>query len=84
MNEMPAKAGAPDLNMLILPMFGWLYSIDRNAGWISTGDAAFEGGVRGAWLGGIKQFNQNYTWSMEYIKWRESTAKRSVTITIER
>jgi hypothetical protein len=34
------------------------------------GDQVFAGGVRGAWLDGPKQFNQNYMWSFDYVKWR--------------
>lgn len=61
---------APDLNLLIAPMYGWLWKMTHNPKWRERGDKIFEGGVRGAWLGGGKQFNQNYRWSFDYIKWR--------------
>jgi len=71
-NTLPVKAGAPDLNMLILPALGWLYSQDGDRQWIEWGDEAFDGGVKGAYLDGAKQFNQNYYWSFDYLKWRAS------------
>ena len=55
---------------------------DAGAGYTETGTWAtsFEGfrgrlryasgGVEGAWLDQGKQFNQNYRWSIDYLKWR--------------
>jgi hypothetical protein len=74
MDQLPPKPGAPDLNMLIIPAYAWLYSIDRDPAWITFADQAFEGGVAGAWLDGQKQFNQSYTWSVDYVKWRGASA----------
>lgn len=64
---------APDLNMLIAPVFAWLYHVTGDTSWIDKGDQIFEGGVRFAWLGNGKQFHQNYCWSNRYIEWREAT-----------
>jgi len=64
---------APDLNMLIAPVFAWLYHVTGDTTWIDKGDQIFEGGVLGAWLGNGKQFHQNYCWSNRYIEWREAT-----------
>lgn len=73
----------PDLNMLILPYFGWLWWQTGDEQWRSRGDEAFEGGVAeysggfyvsGAYLGGQtvtsvsgKQVCQNYVWVTEYL-----------------
>jgi chitodextrinase len=64
--------GAPDLNMLIAPAFGWLYAMTGDVSYRERGDLIFEGGVLGAWLGGGKQFSQNYRWSPDYVKWRST------------
>jgi hypothetical protein len=37
------------------------------------GDAIFASGVRRAWLGDGKHFNQNYRWSFDFIRWRQGT-----------
>jgi hypothetical protein len=80
--------GAPDLNMLIAPAFGWLYLMTGDPTYQERGDLIFEGGVLGAWLGGGKQFSQNYRWSPDYVKWRSSldaeppTAPTDLTATV--
>lgn len=62
--------GAPDLNLLIAPAYAWLYSITGDPLYRQRGDLVFEGGVDGAWLGGGKQFSQNYRWSFDFVRWR--------------
>lgn len=74
---------SPDLNLLILPVFGYLYYQTGDTTWITRGDQVFQGGVvgagssgnpSGAYLAGSgKQFNQNYFWSFDYLTWREAT-----------
>ena len=66
---------APDLNLLIAPVYGWLYQQTRQEKYRERGDQIFAGGVRQAGLGGAKQFNQNYRWSFSYVRWRSSTSK---------
>lgn len=61
---------APDLNLLIAPLYGWLYHKTGEARFIERGDQIFAGGVQGAYLQNAKQFNQNYRWSFEYVRWR--------------
>ncbi|MDP6617353.1 MAG: hypothetical protein QF790_09340 [Gammaproteobacteria bacterium] len=62
---------APDLNMLIAPAFAWVYKQTGNETARIQGDAIFAGGVRGACLScGGKQFNQNYFYSFDYVRWR--------------
>lgn len=60
----------PDLNLLIAPVFGWLYQQTGEARFLERGDAIFAGGVRFSFLGNGKQFNQNYRTSFQYIKFR--------------
>jgi chitodextrinase len=61
---------APDLNLLIAPAYAWLYQQTGDAKYQERGDQIFSGGVDGAWLGGGKQFSQNYRWSFKYVDWR--------------
>jgi hypothetical protein len=66
----PSKKGAPDLNLLIAPAFAWVYRQTGDVTYRDRGDQIFAGGVKGAWLDGSKQFNQNYAWSFDYVRWR--------------
>lgn len=65
---------APDLNLLISPMFEWLYKQTGQSRFRVRADTIFEGGVKGAWLVGGKQFNQNYMWSFDQVKWHGAVA----------
>jgi len=68
----PAGA-APDLNLLIAPVYSWLYLQTHDTMYRDRGDQVFAGGVRRAYLEGNvgKTFNQNYRWSFDYLKWRK-------------
>ncbi len=78
----PTKSGvgsespAGDLNMLIVPMYGWLYKETGESRFLERGDKIFAGGVELAYLGDGKQFNQNYRDSFSYIEWREEGIER--------
>jgi hypothetical protein len=61
---------APDLNLLIAPLYAWLWKETGTERFLTRGDAIFAGGVTQAWLPNGKQFNQNYTWSFDYVTWR--------------
>jgi hypothetical protein len=61
---------APDLNLIIVPLFGFLYHVTGDITYIQRGDEIFTGGVVGAYLSSAKQFNQNYFWSFDYLKYR--------------
>lgn len=61
---------APDLNLLIAPAFAWLYHQTGEVRFRDRGDQIFAGGVANAFLANGKQFNQNYRWSFDYVKWR--------------
>lgn len=65
-------APAPDLNLLIAPAYAWAYSFTGDPTYLTRGDAIFSGGTRRAYLGSAKQFNQNYRWSFEYLRWRNN------------
>lgn len=62
---------APDLNLLIAPAYAWLYLKTGEPRFRNRGDQIFAGGVKGAYLGNPKQFNQNYRWSFDFIRWRK-------------
>ncbi len=64
-------AAAPDLNLLIAPAYAWLYRQTADPVYRDRGDQIFAGGVTLAWLG-ARQFNQNYRWSFDYVKWRQA------------
>jgi len=68
--ELPGSESAADLNLLTVPVYGWIYAQTGDKSYIDKGDQIFTGGVDGAWLDQGKQFNQNYRWSMDYLKWR--------------
>lgn len=61
---------AVDLNLLIAPLYGWLYNRTGDLRFAQRGDAIFENGVGESFLSNPKQFNQNYRWSTDYIRWR--------------
>jgi hypothetical protein len=55
--------------MLIAPAYAWFYNLTGDVSYLQKGDQIFNGGVAGAWLGGGKQFSQNYRWSFQYVEW---------------
>jgi hypothetical protein len=59
-----------DLNLLIAPLYGWLFQQTGFQGYRDQGDQIFNSGVNGAWLDGGKQYAQNYRWSAKYLQWR--------------
>lgn len=69
---------APDLNLLIAPMYAWLGDKEF-AGKI------FNGGIEQAWLGNIgamKQFNQNVQFVEEFQQWMQPSPTPSPTPTV--
>lgn len=66
-----AKPGAPSLNLLIAPAYAWVYTQTGEARYRDRADQVFAGGVKGAYLDGGKQFDQNYIWSFDYVSWRQ-------------
>jgi hypothetical protein len=63
---------APDLNLLIAPVYAWLWHKTGDVTYMNMADKIFVGGVKSAYLVNGKQFNQNYRWSFDYIKWRST------------
>lgn len=63
--------GAVDLNLLIAPLYAYLWKHTGEIRHRDRGDAAFASGAAGAWLDGAKQFNQSYAWSFDYVRWRQ-------------
>ncbi len=80
--SMPAQSGGPDLNLLIAPAFAWLYAQTGDTTYRDRGDQVFAGGVLKAFLGSGKQFDQNYAWSFDYVKWRGGGAQPPPTGTL--
>jgi hypothetical protein len=74
----PAQPGTPDLNLLIAPAYAWLYQMTGDTRYRDQGDQIFAGGVAGAYLGGSKQFNQNYKWTFDYVNWRTTVTPGTV------
>jgi hypothetical protein len=63
---------ADDLNLLIAPGFAWLWSRTGDPVYRDRGDQIWTVGVKDATQNGLnsKQFNQNYMWSFDYVKYR--------------
>lgn len=61
---------APDLNLLIAPVYAWLWHKTGEVRFRDRADQIFAGGVEAAYVQNPKQFNQNYRWSFDYIRWR--------------
>jgi hypothetical protein len=62
---------APDLNNIIVTGYGWVYQQTRQTIYRDHAEAIFAGGVTQAWLTGSKQFNENYTTSFHYLRYRQ-------------
>ena len=61
-----------DLNLLIVPAYGWLWKHTGASKYRDEGDQIWVVGVNDAAVNGLnsKQFNQNYLWSFDYVKRR--------------
>jgi hypothetical protein len=68
-----AGTGAPDLNLLIAPMYAFLYRQTGDPAYLAMGDQAFGDGVQHACAGcNGKHFDQSYWWSFDYVRWRSA------------
>jgi hypothetical protein len=65
---------AHDLNLLVVPLYGWVYKMTGDVKYREMGDKIFQGGVN-AYLGRPKHFNQQYRWSFNYVLWRETAPR---------
>src|SRR5262249_9781040 len=71
-------SNAPDLNLLIAPAFAWLYKQTGDTTYRDRADAIFAGGVTQACPScDGKHFNQQYRWSFDYMKWRNTSSATS-------
>lgn len=59
-----------DLNNLISSGYAFVAKQTGDASYYTKGDAVFSGGVYGAWITGVKEFNQEYTASYRYLALR--------------
>jgi hypothetical protein len=62
---------APDLNNMIVSSYGWIYQQTKQIAYRDQAEAILAGGVTQAWLTGSKQFNENYTSSFHYLRYRQ-------------
>jgi hypothetical protein len=70
--------GATELNDLISPAYAWYWSKTNDNTVLSEGDDLFNhvfdtagpSGVGGGWTYSVKEFNQVYKWSFDYVRWR--------------
>lgn len=60
----------PDLNNLISPAYAWVYKKTGDINYRNQADLIFAGGVRNSWIDYPKQFNQNFRWVFDYIRFR--------------
>jgi hypothetical protein len=84
------STGGEALNLLIAPMYAWLFSITGNTTYQTEGDKIWQGGVLMRKSGGAngpfsftgnggKVFSQNYEWSFNYVTWRSKPTITSST-----
>ncbi|MGH7503808.1 MAG: hypothetical protein ACREL7_18935 [Longimicrobiales bacterium] len=74
-NAGATENAAPDLNLLIVNAFGFLYQQLGDPTYLLHGDEVFHVGIRRAWMGGNalqgnKQFNQQYRSAYRYLLYR--------------
>ncbi|WP_395143617.1 hypothetical protein [Armatimonas sp.] len=67
----------PAINLLIVPVYGWLWHETGAPYFLEAGDRIFADGVVYGWpeVWGGKQFSQNYRWSFDYVAWRQQAPK---------
>lgn len=66
----PGRVPSPDLNNLISQAAAWVYHQTGVVAYQTMAESIFAGGVNGSWLGGSKQFNQQYaqTFNEQYYQ----------------
>jgi len=55
----------PDLNMLVAPLYSWLYAITKEERFLVRTDKIMTGSIQKGWLANGKQFNQSYVLAFE-------------------
>lgn len=73
LNPNPQQADATDLNLLIAPLFAWVYHMTGDTGYRDKGDAAFMSGVKGAYFDPShgKQASQQIYFADRYAEWHD-------------
>ena len=71
---------ATSLNDLVAPAFAWYWYKTNNSTYMNEGDDLFAhvfddsmgqtAGGDGGWTYSVKEFNQVYKWSFDYVRWR--------------
>jgi PKD repeat protein len=64
---------SPTLNMILAPVYAWVYDKTGNTTYRDEGDAAFASGVQNANTGSESSFAQAYVWSFDFVKLRSKT-----------
>jgi len=65
-----------NLNLLVCPLYAWLFQYTGDAAYQAEGDQCWQAGVNFdpsegiGWSG--KNFTQNYRWSFDYVTWRSA------------
>ena len=74
--------GATELNDLVAPAYAWYWSLTGDAASLATGDDLFNhvfdsasfnnpnGYLENGWTWSVKEFNQVYKWSFDFVGWR--------------
>jgi hypothetical protein len=62
---------APDLNLMIVNGFGFVFAGTKDKTYRDRGDRLFAAGVQKAWLQSPKTFNQNYATAYKYLAYRQ-------------
>jgi hypothetical protein len=70
---------APDLNLLIVPLYSFLAKETGSQVYAKIADELFAKGVALAYVARGKQFNQNYRWSFRYVNDFKSRTRRQKT-----
>ncbi len=70
---------SPELNDLVATAYAWYWSKTNNTTYLNEGDDLFlhvfdtgggGAGGDGGWTWSVKEFNQVYKWSFDYVRWR--------------
>jgi hypothetical protein len=79
-SQVPGLYSATELNDLVAPAFAWYWSKTGNSTYLNQGDDLFShvfdsAGPAGTpagngWTWSVKEFNQIYKWSFDYVRWR--------------
>jgi uncharacterized protein YjdB len=64
-----SPTSAPDLNGLVIPLFGWLGKSTGDATWFTKGDQILNG-MQTAYIDQYRQFSESYTSSHRYLGYR--------------